>query len=167
MRFMMLMIPKGCEQAPPGTMPDPNSVAAMMKYNESLRKAGVLVTLDGLHPPSMGARVSFSGGKPKVTEGPFAETEVTGGYYDSGEVQARGHRMGFALPGFRQRSDRGSAGPGVYRLPSRSAGSGRRIFRDAGASGATPGVVRPPARARTSPARWSASPERAAGSTGS
>jgi hypothetical protein len=71
----MLMIPKGYEQARPGTMPDSNSVAAMMKYNESLRKAGVLLTLDGLHPPSMGARISFSGGKPKVTDGPFAETQ--------------------------------------------------------------------------------------------
>lgn len=82
MRFMMLMIPKGYEQARPGTMPDPDSVAVMMKYNESLQKAGVLVTLDGLHPPSMGAGVSFSGGKPKVTEGPFAETkEVIGGYW--------------------------------------------------------------------------------------
>ena len=82
MRFMMLIIPKGYEQARPGTMPDPNSVAAMMKYNESFEKAGVLLTLDGLHPPSMGARVSFSGGKPKVTAGPFAETkEVIGGYW--------------------------------------------------------------------------------------
>ena len=82
MRFMMLIIPKGYEQARPGTVPDPNSVAAMMKYNQSLQKAGVLLMLDGLHPPSMGARVSFSGGKPKVTEGPFAETkEVIGGYW--------------------------------------------------------------------------------------
>ncbi len=82
MRFMMLMIPKGYEQAQPGTMPDAKAVAAMMKYNEELRKAGVLVTLDGLHPPSMGARVSFSGGKPKVTDGPFAEAkEVVGGYW--------------------------------------------------------------------------------------
>ena len=79
---MMLIIPRGYEQARPGTMPDPNSVAAMMKYNDSLQKAGVLLTLDGLHPPSMGARVSFSGGKPKVTEGPFAGTkEVIGGYW--------------------------------------------------------------------------------------
>ena len=82
MRFMMLIIPRGYEQTRPGTMPDPNSVAAMMKYNESFEKAGVLLTLDGLHPPSMGARVSFSGGKAKVTEGPFAETkEVIGGYW--------------------------------------------------------------------------------------
>jgi hypothetical protein len=82
MRFMMLMIPKGYETATPGTMPDAKAVAAMMKYNESLQKAGVLVGLDGLHPPSMGARVSFSGGKPKVTDGPFIETkEVLGGYW--------------------------------------------------------------------------------------
>lgn len=82
MRFMMLMIPKGYEKATPGTMPDAKSVAAMMKYNESLQKAGVLLSLDGLHPPSMGARVSFSGGKAKVTDGPFTEAkEVLGGYW--------------------------------------------------------------------------------------
>ena len=82
MRFMMLMIPKGYEQAAPGTLPDAKAVEAMMKYNESLQKAGVLLALDGLHPPSMGARVSFSGGKPKVTDGPFTEAkEVIGGYW--------------------------------------------------------------------------------------
>jgi len=82
MRFMMLMIPKGYESAPPGATPPADAVAAMMKYNESLRKAGVLIALDGLHPPSMGARVSFEGGKPKVTDGPFAEAkEVLGGYW--------------------------------------------------------------------------------------
>ena len=82
MRFMMLMIPKGYENAAPGTMPDAKGVAAMMKYNESLQKAGVLLALDGLQPPSTGARVTFDGGKPKVTDGPFAEAkEVLGGYW--------------------------------------------------------------------------------------
>jgi hypothetical protein len=82
MRFMLLMIPKGYEQAAPGAMPDAKAVAAMMKYNKSLQEAGVLVTLDGLHPPSTGARVSFQEGKPRVTDGPFAETkEVLGGYW--------------------------------------------------------------------------------------
>src|SRR3569833_1247701 len=82
MRFMMLMIPKGYENAAPGTMPDPKAVEAMMKYTEALQKAGVLVALDGLHPPSTGARVSFKGGKPLVTDGPFAEAkEVLGGYW--------------------------------------------------------------------------------------
>ncbi len=82
MRFMMLIIPRGYESATPGTSPDARAVAAMMKYNESLQKAGVLLALDGLHPPSMGARVSFPGGKAKVTDGPFAEVkEVVGGYW--------------------------------------------------------------------------------------
>lgn len=82
MRFMMLMIPKGYEAAAPGTMPDAKAVEAMMKYNTALQQAGVLLALDGLHPPSMGARVSFEGGKPKVTDGPFAEgKEVLGGYW--------------------------------------------------------------------------------------
>lgn len=83
MRFMMLMIPKGYETAAPGTVPDDaKAVAAMMAYNESLQKAGVLIGCDGLHPPSMGARVSFPGGKPKVVDGPFAEAkEVLGGYW--------------------------------------------------------------------------------------
>ncbi|XXZ27885.1 YciI family protein [Sorangium sp. So ce321] len=79
---MMLMIPRGYESATPGTMPDAEAIASMMKYNESLQKAGVLLALDGLHPPSMGARVSFPGGKPQVTDGPFAEAkEVLGGYW--------------------------------------------------------------------------------------
>jgi hypothetical protein len=82
MRFMMLMIPKGYENAKPDAVPDPQAVSAMMKYNESLQQAGVLLALDGLHPPSAGARVSFSGGKPTVTDGPFAEAkEVVGGYW--------------------------------------------------------------------------------------
>ncbi|HYM17495.1 MAG TPA: YciI family protein [Micropepsaceae bacterium] len=82
MRFMMLVIPKGYEKAAPDAMPDPKAVAAMMKYNEQLQQAGVLLGLDGLYPPSAGVRVSFAGGKPKVTDGPFAEAkEVVGGYW--------------------------------------------------------------------------------------
>jgi hypothetical protein len=82
MRFMMLMIPKGYETAAPDVQLDPARVTEMMKYNEALKDAGVLITLDGLHPPSMGARVSFAGGKPLVTDGPFTEAkEVLGGYW--------------------------------------------------------------------------------------
>jgi hypothetical protein len=82
MRFMLLMIPQGYEKAAPGAAPSAEAVEAMMKYNESLRKAGVLLALDGLHPPSAGARVSFSGGKHMVTDGPFIETrEAVGGYW--------------------------------------------------------------------------------------
>jgi len=82
MRFMMLMIPGGYATAAPDTMPSAEGVAAMMKYNTALKEAGVLITLDGLHPPSAGARVSFAGGKPVVTDGPFTESkEVLGGYW--------------------------------------------------------------------------------------
>lgn len=82
MRFMMLMIPLGYETAPPDVQLDPERVAAMMRYNEALKDAGVLITLDGLHPPSTGARVSFATGAPVVTDGPFAESkEVLGGYW--------------------------------------------------------------------------------------
>lgn len=84
MKFMMLMIPRGYEEAGPDAVGelDPEAVAAMMKYNEELEEAGVLLDLNGLHPPSAGARVSFAGGKPQVTDGPFAEVkEVVGGYW--------------------------------------------------------------------------------------
>lgn len=82
MRFMMLVIPQGYGDAEPGTAPPADRVEQMMKYNEALQKAGVLLALDGLHPPSIGFRVSWSGGKPTVTDGPFAEAkEVVGGYW--------------------------------------------------------------------------------------
>jgi hypothetical protein len=82
MRFMMLVIPKGYENAAPDYTPDPARVAEMDKYNDSLAKAGVLLSLDGLKPPSASVRVSFAGGKAKVTDGPFAEAkECVGGYW--------------------------------------------------------------------------------------
>jgi hypothetical protein len=80
MRFMMLMIPNAKAEA--GALPDAKAVAAMMKYNEDLAKAGALLALDGLHPSSKGARISFSGGKRTVADGPFTEAkEVIGGYW--------------------------------------------------------------------------------------
>ena len=82
MQFMLLMIPKGYETAKPGTVPDAERVAEMMKFNQALKDAGVLVTLNGLHPVSAGARVSFAGGRPTVIDGPFVETKETlGGYW--------------------------------------------------------------------------------------
>jgi hypothetical protein len=82
MRFMMLMIPKGYAAAAPGALPDPGAVAAMMKYNAELQKAGVLLGVDGLHPPCTGARVSFTGTTPRVDYGPFAGVTATvAGYW--------------------------------------------------------------------------------------
>jgi hypothetical protein len=87
MRFMMLMIP-GVYQGAEGKRvradfaPGADDVAKMAEYNEELAKAGALISLDGLHPATKGARVSFAGGKPKVTDGPFTESkEVLGGYW--------------------------------------------------------------------------------------
>lgn len=80
MRFMMIMLPGAYEAVPSAGMAE--HIAEMGKYNEELRKAGVLLALDGLHPPSSGARISFSGRKPTVTDGPFPEAkEVVGGYW--------------------------------------------------------------------------------------
>jgi hypothetical protein len=82
MRFMMIVIPKGYESAAPDAAPTAEAVAKMMEYNKSLQKAGVLLALDGLLPPSAGTRISYSDGKPTVTDGPFAEVkEVIGGYW--------------------------------------------------------------------------------------
>ena len=82
MRFLMLIFPKGYEKAEPGTSPDAKSFEEMMKYNNLLQESGVLLSLDGLHPPSMGARVSFSHAKPFVIKGPFPGVkEVVGGYW--------------------------------------------------------------------------------------
>ena len=98
MRFMMLIIPKGYEKAAPGTMPDAKAVAAMMKYNKSMQEAGVLLALDGLHPPSMGARVTFSAGKPKVAYGGSFEgvNETLGGYWII-QVKSKEDAIGWAV----------------------------------------------------------------------
>ena len=82
MRFMMLVIPKAYEDATADFVPPADLVAKMTKFNDSLAKAGVLLSLDGLHPPAKGARVRFSQGKPQVIDGPFAESkELIGGYW--------------------------------------------------------------------------------------
>ena len=84
MRFMMFMYPEIQEE---DWNPSAEDVAAMSRYNEELRKAGMLLALDGLHPPQEGARVKFSDGGKTVVDGPFAEAkEVVGGYW---LIQAR------------------------------------------------------------------------------
>ena len=83
MRFMMIMFPKDYANAKPGSAPDLKDIETMGAYNEELGKAGVLLALDGLTPPStMSARVTFKNGKSKITDGPFTEVkEVVGGYW--------------------------------------------------------------------------------------
>jgi hypothetical protein len=79
MRFMLFMYPGIKDEEWEPTAED---VAAMSKYNEELTKAGVLLALDGLHPPREGTRVALSDGKRTVTDGPFTEAkEIVGGYW--------------------------------------------------------------------------------------
>jgi hypothetical protein len=78
MRFMMLMYPG--PKAETARVPNEKEVAAMMKYNEELSKAGVLLALDGLHPTAKGARIK--GTKRTIIDGPFTEAkELIGGYW--------------------------------------------------------------------------------------
>lgn len=80
MRFMIIV--KADKDSEAGVMPSEQELANMMKFNEELVKAGVMVTGDGLHPSSKGVRVRFDGDRRTVTDGPFAETkELIAGYW--------------------------------------------------------------------------------------
>jgi hypothetical protein len=80
MRFMMFV--KASKDSEAGAMPEDRLIAAMTKYNEEMAKAGILLDLAGLQPSSKGARIKFSGGRPTVVDGPFAETkELIAGYW--------------------------------------------------------------------------------------
>ena len=80
MRFMMMV--RADRNMEEGAMPTEQELAEMGQYNEELVKAGVLLAGEGLHPSSRGVRVKFSGGKPTVTDGPFAETkELIAGFW--------------------------------------------------------------------------------------
>ncbi len=80
MRFMILV--KATREAEEGVLPGSELLAAMGKFNQALVDAGVMVAGDGLQASSKGARVRFTGAKPVVTDGPFAETkELVAGYW--------------------------------------------------------------------------------------
>jgi hypothetical protein len=80
MRFMVIV--KANKDSEAGIMPSEELLTAMMKYNEELVKAGIMLAGDGLHPSSKGARIRFSGEKRSVIDGPFAETkELIAGFW--------------------------------------------------------------------------------------
>jgi hypothetical protein len=80
MRFMIIV--KATKNSEAGVLPDEKLLAAMMKYNEELMKAGVMLAGEGLQPSSKGARVKFSGSQRTVTDGPFSETkELIAGFW--------------------------------------------------------------------------------------
>ena len=79
MRFMMLV--KANRDSEAGVMPSQELLTAMADYHEQLAKAGVLLDANGLHPTSKGWRITYSGGKRTIVDGPFAETkELVAGY---------------------------------------------------------------------------------------
>jgi len=81
MRFMVI-VKATPESEKEGSLPDPQLLLEMGKYNEELSKAGVLLALDGLHPSSKGARVKFSGKSRTVVDGPFTEAkELIAGFW--------------------------------------------------------------------------------------
>jgi hypothetical protein len=69
MRFMLLV--KADKNSEAGVLPPKELFAEMGKFNEEMAKAGVMLAGEGLHPTSKGARISYTRGKPKVTDGPF------------------------------------------------------------------------------------------------
>jgi hypothetical protein len=80
MRVMVIV--KATEDSEAGRMPPTELLDAMMKFNEELVKAGIMLAGDGLKPSSQGKRVHFDGPKRTVTDGPFAETrELIAGYW--------------------------------------------------------------------------------------
>src|SRR6202158_3367052 len=81
MRFMMLL-PAPAQALEKFAVPDPEIVLPMRKFNDDMRKAGVLLGAEGLHPSSKGTRLRVSGGKRVITDGPFTEAkEVIAGFW--------------------------------------------------------------------------------------
>jgi hypothetical protein len=82
---MMLMIPavyRGGKKVDPKFEPDPEKREEMGKFNEALGKAVKIISVNGLHPLAIGARIAFGKGKPTVTDGPDIKAkEVLGGYW--------------------------------------------------------------------------------------
>lgn len=78
----VMVIVKATQDSEAGLMPSEELLTAMMKYNEELVKAGIMLGGDGLHPSAKGVRVHFSGADRQVTQGPFIETkELIAGYW--------------------------------------------------------------------------------------
>jgi hypothetical protein len=94
MRFMMLV--KASKESEAGVLPSKELVAAMGQFNEEMAKAGVLLAGEGLHASSKGSRITFSGSKRTVTDGPFAETkELLAGFWVI-EVKSQVEAMAWA-----------------------------------------------------------------------
>lgn len=97
MRFMLIV--KATQDSEAGEMPSQELVDAMMRYNEELVKAGILLAAEGLHPSSTGIRISYPvpGEKPKIMDGPFTETKELIAGFTLIEVKSREEAIEWAL----------------------------------------------------------------------
>src|SRR5512134_2718547 len=75
MRFMVIRKADRNTESEEAPAPSQELLAAMLAYNESMVKAGVMLQGEGLRPSSKGARVRLTNGRPTVIDGPFAETK--------------------------------------------------------------------------------------------
>lgn len=97
MRFMLIV--KATHDSEAGKMPSEELVAAMLRYNEELVKAGVLLAAEGLQPSSNGIRITYPvpGEKPKIMDGPFTETKELIAGFTLIEVKSREEAIEWAL----------------------------------------------------------------------
>ncbi|HLZ44788.1 MAG TPA: YciI family protein [Gemmatimonadales bacterium] len=80
MRFLVMV--KGNKEYEAGAMPKQQELAEMGRFNDELGKAGIMLAADGLHPSSKGVRISYSGNKRTVRDGPFTEAkELVAGFW--------------------------------------------------------------------------------------
>lgn len=121
MRFMVIV--KATADSEAGVMPKPEEFEAMGKYNEELINAGILLSAEGLHPSSKGARITFNGDKKTMQDGPFAESkELIAGFW---VITAKSHEEAMAW---------------AWRIPFRDGETVevRRVFEAADFAGVAP-----------------------------
>ena len=80
MKFLVLV--KATKNSEAGVYPEQKVIMEMMRFNEEMLKAGVLLDAGGLYPSSQGKRIRVTGDSQQITDGPFTETkELIGGYF--------------------------------------------------------------------------------------
>jgi len=97
MRVLLLMIPKGYDLATRSTMADNVALESMMKYNDLLYKAGILLSFNALHPPISGVRIKYQGGKQIIQHSPYEGVNETLGIYWMLKVKSMDKAVEWAL----------------------------------------------------------------------
>lgn len=97
MRVLLLMIPKGYDRATELAMSDNQALESMMKYNDLLFKAGILLSFNALHPPTAGVRIKSEGGKQIIQHSPYEGISETLGIYWMLQVKSIDKAIEWAL----------------------------------------------------------------------